>query len=350
MRQLVGWRDEERTVRDLLLSLSPPARAAGRRALDDGRGRERPRDPSDRTGLALGAGARRRGATPAAGTPRCSGTRARRIAMRQPFDAAGRAGGSRRCRAASRSGSRSRSLLRSDADVLLLDEPDNYLDVAGQGVARGRAARRARRRSCSSATTARCSRAVADKVVTLEGQTAWTHGASFATWHEARDDRLARIDEEHRRWQEERKRLRAVAAASSGAGASMGSDKFASRVRATKSKIERFEATAPTDRVAGRRRCRCGSAAIAPASGSIVCEQLELARAHRPVRHRGAVRRARRGARPERHRQEPLPPPARGRAGRPRRHAGGSARASCPATSRRPTTSPSSAASRCSTS
>ena len=31
--------------------------------------------------------------------------------------------------------------------------------------------------------------------------------------------------------------------------ASMGSDKFASRVRATKSKIERFEAAPPTEKV-----------------------------------------------------------------------------------------------------
>ena len=71
----------------------------------------------------------------------------------------------------------------------------------------------------------------------------------------------------------------------------------------------------------------------------VVCEQLELARADGSVRLRGPVRRARRGARPERHRQEPLPAPARGRAGRPRRRRGGSARASCPATSPRPTTS-----------
>ena len=72
---------------------------------------------------------------------------------------------------------------------------------------------------------------VADKVVTLEGHTAWTHGASFATWHEARDARVARIDEDHRRYREERKRLEAVAAASSAGGPSMGSDVFASRVR-----------------------------------------------------------------------------------------------------------------------
>ena len=39
-------------------------------------------------------------------------------------------------------------LLRSDADVLLLDEPDNYLDVPGKEWLEERAAGAARRRSC----------------------------------------------------------------------------------------------------------------------------------------------------------------------------------------------------------
>ena len=58
MRQLVGWRDEERTVRDLLLSLSEPrVRRAGAGA-GRGRGRERRATPGERTGLALARGAR----------------------------------------------------------------------------------------------------------------------------------------------------------------------------------------------------------------------------------------------------------------------------------------------------
>ena len=49
------------------------------------------------------------------------------------------------------------ALLRGPDEVLLLDEPDNYLDVPGQAVARGAAAARRRRPCCSSATTASCS-------------------------------------------------------------------------------------------------------------------------------------------------------------------------------------------------
>ena len=97
-------------------------------------------------------------------------------------------------------------LLRSDADVLLLDEPDNFLDVAGKRWLEGdlRATTKtvlyvSHDRELLAATSTR--------VVTLEGRGAWTHGASFATWHQAHQDRLSRLDDEHRRWADERKRL-----------------------------------------------------------------------------------------------------------------------------------------------
>ena len=48
------------------------------------------------------------------------------------------------------------ALLRGPEQVLLLDEPDNYLDVPGQALAGGGAGRVEPRRCCSSATTASC--------------------------------------------------------------------------------------------------------------------------------------------------------------------------------------------------
>ena len=209
--------------------LSPPRAPA--RPADAGRGRGRAATASPASAPASRwPGPTRRGATRAAGTPRCSGTRARTIAVRQPFDAAGgrrlvdavgrraeaaRARGAaplRRRRAAARrarqlprrrrarSGSRTRS--RASPKTILLDQP------------RPRAARRGRR--------TRSSRSKAS--------TAWTHGASFATWHEARDD----APRPHRRGAPA---LAGGAQAARGSRcsefrrrASMGSDKFASRV------------------------------------------------------------------------------------------------------------------------
>jgi ATPase subunit of ABC transporter with duplicated ATPase domains len=138
-------------------------------------------------------------------------------------------------------------LLRSDADVLLLDEPDNYLDVPGKEWLED-ALRASLKTILLISHDRELLAGVAQRVVTLEGGTAWVHGGSFTTWHEAREARLARLDEEHRRWQEERKRLQA-SLVEYRRRASMGSDAFASRVRATKSRIDRFEAAPPPDRV-----------------------------------------------------------------------------------------------------
>ena len=243
MRQLVGWREEGRTVREMLLDLSPPElrRAAAQLADADATA---VREPGERSGMALAR------AHTAWGD--ASGWEAEvlwdtccTIAVRQPLTEAGDrqlstlSGGEQKRLALE-------VLLRSEADVLLLDEPDNYLDVPGKQWLE--AALRACPKTILLISHDReLLAAVAQRVVTIEGRTAWVHGGSFVTWHEAREARLARIDEEHRRWQEERKQMQA-ALVEYRRRASMGSDKFASRVRATKTKIERFEAAPPTEK------------------------------------------------------------------------------------------------------
>ena len=131
--------------------------------------------------------------------------------------------------------------------------------------------------------------------------------------------------------------------------ASMGSDTFASRVRATKTKIERFEAAPPPEKVRDHQvTMRLGGDRTG--TRVIICEQLELHGLTDPVRRRG---RATASGSPC---SAPTAParatssacsPASPSATRAR---GGSAPASCPATSARPTTTPSCAASTCSTS
>ena len=99
-------------------------------------------------------------------------------------------------------------LLRSDADVLLLDEPDNFLDVPSKEwlAEQIRAARQ------TILLVSHDRQLLADavgKIVTLEADGAWTHGGSFDTYVDARDDRLARLDERHRHYRDERRRLEA---------------------------------------------------------------------------------------------------------------------------------------------
>ena len=137
-------------------------------------------------------------------------------------------------------------LFRSDADPLLLDEPDNYLDVPGKEWLEAKI-NESRKTILYVSHDRELLANTSQKVVTLEARSCWTHGASFATWHDARQDRLDRLDEEHRRWREEHKRMEAqVQELRRRIG--MGADKFTSRLQATKTKMRRHEAAAPAER------------------------------------------------------------------------------------------------------
>ncbi len=97
-------------------------------------------------------------------------------------------------------------LLTSGADVLLLDEPDNYLDVPTRGWLEEQL------RGCSSTILlvshdrTLLSSAVG-KVVCIEGAGAWVHGGSYATYPEARAARQEKLGDDLARWQEEERRL-----------------------------------------------------------------------------------------------------------------------------------------------
>ena len=98
-------------------------------------------------------------------------------------------------------------LFGSDADVLLLDEPDNFLDV--------RAKQALERQIASSPKTIlvishdRDLLAAASKtVLTLEGNGSWLHDGSYTTYPEARAARQRKLGDAVRRWNDEEKRLR----------------------------------------------------------------------------------------------------------------------------------------------
>jgi ATPase subunit of ABC transporter with duplicated ATPase domains len=242
MRQLIGSIRDATTVRELLVSVSHPhVRAAAQRLTRAERAAEE--SPSAETGLAV--------AEAWATWADAGGTEAEVLwdtcataALRAPLAVVGDR------RVASLSGGEQKrlaleALLRGDDDVLLLDEPDNYLDVPGKEWLEDQL--RATKKTVLFVSHDRELLArTAHKVVTLEGRGAWTHGGSFATWHAAREARLDRLDEEHRRWSEERKRMEEQVRELR--VRLIKSDKFASRLRATQTKIARHEANAPRER------------------------------------------------------------------------------------------------------
>ena len=83
-------------------------------------------------------------------------------------------------------------LLRGGDEVLLLDEPDNFLDVPGKRWLEARL-----RESPKSVLYVSHDRELlaqtADRVVAVEGGSAWTHPGGFASWHEARANRHERL-------------------------------------------------------------------------------------------------------------------------------------------------------------
>ena len=103
------------------------------------------------------------------------------------------------------------SLLRDRTEVLLLDEPDNYLDVPGKLWLEEQLAATAKTVllvSHDRELLANC----AERIITVEDRNVWVHGGGFATYAQARRDRNERLDELRRRWDEEHDKLEAAGA------------------------------------------------------------------------------------------------------------------------------------------
>ena len=138
-------------------------------------------------------------------------------------------------------------LLRSDDDILMLDEPDNFLDIPGKRWLEEQIAT-TRKTVLFVSHDRELLAAASTKVVTLEGKGCWTHGDSFATWRSARDARVQRLDDEHRRWNDERDRLYQMMREMKRRAAL--NDSNASRARALETRLRHFDdAGPPPDKV-----------------------------------------------------------------------------------------------------
>ncbi len=138
------------------------------------------------------------------------------------------------------------ALLRGPDEVLLLDEPDNYLDVPGKRWLEEQLAATRKTVLFVSHDRELLSRA-AEKIISLEpspmGTDVWVHGAGFDTYHDARKERFARFEELKRRWDEEHARLKALVLRLRNQAAS--SPDMASRYRAMQTRFQKFEEAGP---------------------------------------------------------------------------------------------------------
>ena len=102
------------------------------------------------------------------------------------------------------------ALLRGPDQVLLLDEPDNYLDVPSKRWLE-KVVSETKKTVLFVSHDRELLENTATRIVTLEqgvnGNTAWVHGGKFSTWHEARKARNERFAEMLLRWEQEHQRL-----------------------------------------------------------------------------------------------------------------------------------------------
>ncbi len=97
-------------------------------------------------------------------------------------------------------------LFTSDADVLLLDEPDNFLDVPAK-LALERRIRGSKRTVLMISHDREVLSGAVGSILTLEGNGSWLHGGSYAAYQGAREERQRRLGDAVKRWRDEERRL-----------------------------------------------------------------------------------------------------------------------------------------------
>ena len=175
------------------------------------------------------------------------------------------------------------ALLRGPDDVLLLDEPDNFLDVPAKRWLEQRLVETPKTVLFVSHDRELLAR-TADRVITLElggaGNTAWIHGGGFASYHDARRERFARLEELRRRWDEDHAKLRAQVQYYK-QKAAYNSD-MASRYHAAEKRLERFLDIGPPEAQPREQDVRMRLQGGRTGKRAVVCEGLELTGLMRP--------------------------------------------------------------------
>ena len=168
-------------------------------------------------------------------------------------------------------------LLAGPDEVLLLDEPDNFLDVPGKRWLEERLAESAKSVLYVSHDRELLAN-TATRVITVElgaaGNTAWTHPAGFATYHDARRDRFARFEELRRRWDEEHAKLKALVLRYK--IKAEYNDGLASQYKAAQTRLRKFEEAGPPQAIPREQQVTMRLKGGRTGKRAVVCEDLEL--------------------------------------------------------------------------
>jgi ATPase subunit of ABC transporter with duplicated ATPase domains len=274
MRQFVGQVRDDTTVRDLLVSAAPPVLAAAAKRIDDAelammeaedeptqmRYAQAIADWGDAGGYEL----------------ETTWDEVTMAALGVPFDRA-------QYRAASSlsGGEQKRLVLEAlfsgPDELLLLDEPDNYLDVPGKRWLEAKL-----RESKKSVLFVSHDRELlanaATRIVTLEpgalGASSWTHGGGFETYLKAREDRNARFEELRKRWDEEHLKLKELVNMYKNKAA-FRSD-MANRYHAAQTRLAKFLEAGPPEAIPLEQNVSMRLQGGRTAKRAVVAQKLEL--------------------------------------------------------------------------
>ena len=174
-------------------------------------------------------------------------------------------------------------LLRGPDQVLLLDEPDNFLDVPGKIWLEERI-----RESDKTILFISHDRELLDntatRVVTVElgsaGNLVWTHPGGFSSYHEARSDRFARFEEMRRRWDEEHAKIKALVLRLK--IKAEYNDGMSSQYRAAQTRLRKFEEAGPPIEQPREQQVKMRLKGGRTGKRAVVCENLELSGLMKP--------------------------------------------------------------------
>ncbi len=169
------------------------------------------------------------------------------------------------------------ALLRGPEEVLLLDEPDNYLDVPGKQWLEDQLVASPKTVLFISHDRELLGR-VATRVATLEpgavGSRLWVHPGPFSTYHQARQDRMARLEELRRRWDEEHAKLKALVLMYKTKSAF--NDGLASRYQAAQTRLAKFVEAGPPEELPRQQSVTMRLRGGRTAKRAVVAQGLEL--------------------------------------------------------------------------
>jgi ATPase subunit of ABC transporter with duplicated ATPase domains len=169
------------------------------------------------------------------------------------------------------------ALLRGPDEVLLLDEPDNYLDVPGKRWLEEQIQATKKTVLFVSHDRELLTRA-ARRIVAVEpapgGSDVWVHGGGFATFHAAREARFERFEELRRRWDEKHAQLKKLVLDMR--QYAENSPAMASRYAAAQTRLRKYEEAGPPQEPPRKQQIKMRLRGSRTGLRAVTCEQLEL--------------------------------------------------------------------------